>query len=75
VAWQSTQVAESSSIPVTKLQINQILRDKRPKSPTPAVIDGFVNLYAATAGPGAKLIPFDAGINPLAEPRSYDSGG
>lgn len=59
-------VAESSAIAVAKLQINQVLRDQRPKSATPPVIDGLVNLYAATATPGAKLIPFDAGINPLA---------
>lgn len=59
-------MADSSAVAVTKLQINQVLRDQRPKSATPAAIDGLVNLYAATAAPGAKLIPFDAGINPVA---------
>lgn len=65
-------MAEPSAIPVTKLQIGQALRDRRPKSPTPALIDGLVNLYAATAAPGARLIPFDAGINPLASVSAPD---
>jgi len=65
-------VAKKSAIPITKLQINQVLRDQRPKSSTPAVIEGLVNLYAATATPGAKLIPFDAGINALAPVSAPD---
>jgi hypothetical protein len=72
MVWHSTPVAEPSAISVTKLQINQVLRDQRPKSATPPVIDGLVNLYAATAMSGAKLIPFDAGINPLAPVSTPD---
>ena len=45
---------------------------QRPKKATPAVIEGLVNLYAATATAGAKLIPFDAGINPLAPVSAPD---
>jgi hypothetical protein len=65
-------VVENSAIPIGKLQINQVLRDQRPKSSTPQIIEGLVNLYAATATPGAKLIPFDAGINPIALSKSAD---
>jgi hypothetical protein len=63
---QFAPLSHSRAIPITKLQINQVLRDRRPKSAVPAVIKGLVNLYAATASAGAKLIPFDAGINSLA---------
>ena len=70
--WQSTPVVDSSAVAVTKLQINQVLRDRRPKSATPPLVEGLVNLYAATASPGARLIPFDAGINPLAPVATPD---
>lgn len=52
--------------------MGQVLRDARPKSPQPECIDGYTNLYAATHRPGAKLIPFDAGINALATVSAAD---
>lgn len=51
---------------VRNLYVGQILRDARPKRARPAVDQGIVNIYAATELAGGKLIPFDAGINPLA---------
>ena len=50
-----------------------ILRDRRPKSLLPPVIDGYANVYAATAYAGVKtVIPFDSGINPLASVKAPD---
>jgi hypothetical protein len=43
-----------------------VLRDARPKSATPLVIGGHANVYAATAKDGAKHLPLDSGINPIA---------
>ena len=40
-----------------------ILRDPRPKSVHPAVHGVHANIYAATAHPGGKLLPFESGIN------------
>jgi hypothetical protein len=53
--------------PVSVIRMGQVLRDARPKSIEPARHGKYVNLYAATHSPHAKLIPFDAGINPVAE--------
>jgi hypothetical protein len=52
---------------VSRLRIGQILRDARPKSRAPTQIDGFVNLYAATAGGGTTFVPLESGINRLAQ--------
>ena len=58
---------------IQTLKVGQILRDRRnTKSAEPEIIDGLVNLYAATAYVGAKLAPFDAGINPIAAIASDD---
>lgn len=55
-----------------RLGMGQVLRDARPKSDVPALIDGCVNLYAATRMDGARLVPFEAGINPLARVSAPD---
>jgi hypothetical protein len=49
-----------------------VVRDARPKSEAPAVIDGFTNIYAATAKTGAKLLPLDSGINAIAPVQAPD---
>jgi hypothetical protein len=49
--------------------MDEVLRDAREeghKSASPLTIDGHRNLYAVTAAPGAKLTPFDSGINRIA---------
>jgi hypothetical protein len=60
--------------PVSRIRIGQILRDSRPKAPTPEFIDGRANLYAAMASPGARMVPFDAGINPIKAVDAVDGG-
>ena len=49
-----------------------ILRDPRPKSIAPAVDGEHANIYAATAYPGGKLLPFDSGINWIAPVKAVD---
>lgn len=57
---------------IQQLKVGQTLRSRRPKSVAPEIIDGLINLYAATAYVGSKLIPFDAGINPMAAVATPD---
>lgn len=52
--------------PVHLLRMGQVLRDARPKSPLPDRRGGYANLYAAMHKPGARLVPFERGINALA---------
>lgn len=52
--------------------MGQVLRDSRPKSAEPAWHGAYANLYAVTRLDGANLIPFDAGINPLALTKAPD---
>jgi hypothetical protein len=56
---------------LAKLRIGQILRDARPKSDAPTEIDGFTNVYAATAG-GTAFVPLESGINPLGRVNAVD---
>jgi len=46
--------------------MEEVLRDARPKATSPLWISGHRNLYAVTAAPGARLIPFESGINAIA---------
>ena len=62
----------SGSHPVHEIRIGQVLRDARPKSATPERHSEYVNLYAATHLPGAKLIPFESGINAMASVKAID---
>ena len=50
----------------SRMLLGQVFRDARPKSHRPGLIDDHVNLYAATYLAGARLVPFESGINPLA---------
>jgi hypothetical protein len=50
--------------------MGEILRDARPKLAAPAHIGSHRNLYAATAAPGSRLVPFESGINPIASVRA-----
>ncbi len=58
-------------VEISKLRIGQILRDARPKSAVPDEIEGFANIYAATAG-GNTFVPLESGINPLARVKAPD---
>jgi hypothetical protein len=49
-----------------------VLRDPHPKSIHPAVDGVHANIYAATAYPGGKLLPFNSGINPMASVKAID---
>jgi Restriction endonuclease AspBHI N-terminal/Restriction endonuclease len=46
--------------------MDEVLRDARPKEASPLQVGVHRNLYAVTAAPGARLIPFESGINPIA---------
>ena len=65
-------MADDSERPVHLIRMGQVLRDARPKSATPERLGDYVNLYAATHAPGAKLVPFESGINPLASIKVPD---
>jgi hypothetical protein len=51
---------------ICKIAVGQVLRDHRPKSATPARIDGLANLYAVTECSAGRFIPLEAGINSIA---------
>lgn len=55
------------------IPMGRVLRDRRPKSAQPAVVNGYPNIYAATAYPGGRLIPFDSGINVIAPIKAVDT--
>jgi hypothetical protein len=61
----------TSPLGISKLFIGQILRDARPKKTSPAKVDGFVNIYAATAGSN-RFLPLDSGINPVGRVAAVD---
>jgi hypothetical protein len=46
--------------------MEEVLRDARPKAASPPRFGEHRNLYAVTAAPGARLIPFESGINGIA---------
>jgi hypothetical protein len=46
--------------------MDEVLRDARPKAASPPRFGEHRNLYAVTAAPGARLIPFESGINAIA---------
>ena len=52
------------------IRIGQVLRTASPNKSTPAVIDGYVNLYATMHVSEGKLVPLDSGINPMAEVKN-----
>jgi hypothetical protein len=54
----------------TAMCMGQVFRDGRPKSNLPVTVDEHVNLYAATYLSGARLIPFESGINPIARVKA-----
>ncbi|SDZ58527.1 hypothetical protein SAMN05444004_12531 [Jannaschia faecimaris] len=54
------------------MKIGEIFRDARPKDPTAEIINGYPNVYYHTATPGQKLIPFESGINRIAEVAGPD---
>ena len=58
--------------PPQLIRMGQVLRDARPKSAEPERVGGYVNLYAATQLEGAKFVPFESGINPLASVKASD---
>jgi hypothetical protein len=66
MAGEDRDMTTDETREVRILRMGQILRDARPKSATPERHGPYVNLYAATHVDGAKLVPFDAGINPIA---------
>jgi hypothetical protein len=52
--------------------MGQVLRDARPKNELPERHGPYVNIYAATYEPGAKRVPFEAGINPIGNVKAVD---
>lgn len=62
----------SPRLELSELAIGQVLRDARPKAASPPELGDYTNLYAATAYPGGKLIPLEAGINAVARVAAND---
>lgn len=58
--------------PIHLLRMGQVLRDARPKSSQPEWHGAHANLYAATSRPGARHVPFESGINPMASVAAID---
>jgi Restriction endonuclease AspBHI N-terminal/Restriction endonuclease len=63
---------DPASVAKGRIPMGAVLRDPRPKSTAPAVDGVHANIYAATAYPGGKLLPFDSGINWIAPVKAVD---
>src|ERR1700761_6249589 len=59
---------------IDQLRIGQVLRTARPKSASPAKVDGFPNFYAATELEGGSLVTLDSGINRIRPVRAPGGG-
>jgi hypothetical protein len=63
---QQNEIRDQDGPAAVWIAMDEVLRDARPKAATPAAFGEHRNLYAVTRASGARLVPFDSGINPMA---------